>query len=79
MWRTKCHVSTGRLLLNADIFWQVFAAVLCAGLLLVAFVWASVNISRREQAKEPMGIYLGTMLMVFAFAGLSFYIAMGGH
>lgn len=65
--------------MSPDIFWQVFAAVLCAGLLLIAFVWATMNISRREQAREPMGIYLGTMVMVFAFAGVSFYIAMGGH
>ncbi len=55
------------------LFWTLFLAVLAAGILLVAFVWACLNISRREQAKEPFGIYLSTMLMVFAFLAAGLY------
>ena len=61
------------------LFWTIFSAVLCAGMLLVALVWAGVNISRREEAKESFSLYLGVVMMVFAFAGLSFYLAMGGN
>lgn len=56
-------------------FWTVFAAVLCAGLLLVMFVWACVNISRREERKESIGLYFWAMMLPIAFAGLSFMIA----
>lgn len=56
-------------------FWTVFAAVLCAGLLLVMFVWACVNVSRREQRQESLSLYLGAMLMPLGFALLSFMIA----
>ncbi len=61
-----------------SLFWTVFSAVLTAGMLLVAFVWACINISRREQAKEPLGLYLAVVVMVFAFAFGGFYLAMGG-
>lgn len=60
---------------GSTLFWTVFSAVLCSGMLLIAFVWAAVNVSRKEQAREPLGLYLATMLMVFAFAGSSFMIA----
>lgn len=30
-------------------FWTVFAAVLCAGLLLITFVWGAVAYSRHEK------------------------------
>lgn len=60
---------------QSELFWTIFSAVLCAGMLLVAFVWASVNISRREEAKEPFGLYLSVLLTVFGFAGGSFMIA----
>lgn len=56
-------------------FWTVFAAVLCAGLLIVMFVWACVNISRREERKESLGIYFWAMLLPLGFAGMSFMIA----
>lgn len=60
------------------LFWTIFSAVLCAGLLIVAFVWAAIQVGRRERATEPLGIYLWGFLLPIAFAGLSFYIAMGG-
>ena len=31
-------------------FWTIFAAVLCAGLLLITFVWGAVVYSRHEQS-----------------------------
>lgn len=30
-------------------FWTVFAAVLCAGLLLISFVWGAYSYSRHER------------------------------
>lgn len=62
-----------------DLFWPVFAAVLDAGLLLVAFVWACFHMDRREMRQESNGLYIATAMMVFAFAALSSYIAFGGH
>lgn len=31
------------------VFWDVFAGVLCAGLLLIMFVWGMVSYSRHER------------------------------
>ena len=59
-----------------NLFWTVFAAVLTAGMLLIAFVWACLNISRREQAQEPFGTYLSVVVMVFGFALISMMIAL---
>lgn len=59
-------------------FWQIFAAVLAANLLTVAFVWGCVNISRREEAKESYWLYLGVVCMTLFFCTGAMYIAMGG-
>lgn len=59
-------------------FWQVFAGVLGANLLTVGFVWACLNISRKEQRQESFGIYLSVAVMTLAFCGASLYLAFGG-
>lgn len=65
--------------MNSITFWQVFAAVLAANLLTVAFVWACINISRREQAQESIWTYLGVACMTLFFCAGSLYIAFGGQ
>jgi predicted membrane channel-forming protein YqfA (hemolysin III family) len=57
---------------DPNLFWTVFAAVLGANLLTVCFVWACINISRREERKESLGLYLGCAMMplLFLIAGL---------
>ena len=59
-------------------FWQVFAAVLAANLLTVAFVWSAIQVGRRERATEPLGVYIWGFLTPIAFCGLAMYIAFGG-
>lgn len=51
-------------------FVTVYSAVLFANLLTAGFVWAIVNLSRKEAAGEHGGnsIYLGVFLMVGFFA-----------
>ncbi|WAJ27383.1 hypothetical protein [Antarcticirhabdus aurantiaca] len=63
---------------SQTLFWTILAAVLGANLLTVTFVWCCVQVSRREQAKEHLSVYLWGFLGVFGFLGVSFYIAMGG-
>lgn len=60
-------------------FWTIFAAILSANLLTVAFVWAGVNISRREQRREPLGVYLWGLLLPLLFCGGGLYLAFGGQ
>lgn len=54
-------------------FFRLMGAVLAANMLTVAFVWAAMSYSRREQEgreKEPgVWVYLGVILMVFGFLG----------
>lgn len=60
-------------------FWTIFAAILSANLLTVAFVWAGVNISRREQRREALGVYLWGLLLPLLFCGGGLYLAFGGQ
>lgn len=83
-WKTTEEYSTHPALvycrgMSSISFWQIFGAVLAANLLTVAFVWAGVNISRREEAKEPFGLYLGVACMTLFFCAGSLYIAFGGQ
>lgn len=63
-------------------FARVFAPVLFANLCTVAFVWACVQYSKREQAgteKEPgSGGYLSTIVTVCLFLLATLYIAFYG-
>ncbi|MGN7959126.1 hypothetical protein [Agrobacterium radiobacter] len=63
---------------NSIWFFTVLGAVLAANLLTVCFVWAAVQIGRREREKEPLGYVLIGFLLPMAFCGLSAYIAFGG-
>lgn len=56
-------------------FWTLFAAVISANLLTVGFVWAVINISRREKTGEPFTAYLPMMLMPLLFCGGALLIA----
>ena len=60
----------------AETFWAVFSALLAANLLTVLFVWACVNISRKEERKEPFGTYLIAFLMPLAFLLLGLMTAL---
>ena len=57
-------------------FWTVFAGVISADLLTVMFVWSCFHISRREQSGEPLGGYIGGMLMPLLFCLFGLLIAL---
>ena len=61
-----------------NLFWQIFAAVLAANILTVAFIWAGVQVGRRERATEPLGVYIWGFLLPIFFLGGGLYIAFGG-
>lgn len=58
-------------------FFRLMGAVLAANLLTVAFVWAAMSYSRREQEgreKQPgVGVYLGVMILVFGFLAVGLF------
>lgn len=68
--------------MNPDIFWQVFAAVICANLLTALCVWGMVQYSRLERegraADTRFPIYCA-MFVPIVFAAIAVYSAMGGH
>jgi ABC-type Fe3+ transport system permease subunit len=57
-----------------DAFWMTLAAVLCANLLTVAFVYAAFSMSKLEREKKsiPAFWYLGA-LVPFLFIGLGYF------
>jgi hypothetical protein len=59
-------------------FWQIFAAVLAANLLTVAFVWSAIQVGRRERATEPLGVYIWGFVLPLAFGAGALYLALGG-
>lgn len=67
------------LLMTSVTFWQVFAAVLGANLLTVAFVWAGVQVGRRERAAEPLGVYIWGFVLPLVMCAGALYIAFGGQ
>lgn len=60
-------------------FWTVFAAVLCAGLLLVMFVWGLVTYTRHERdgtaGRSGSHGSAIALLMPLLFALISFMVA----
>lgn len=65
---------------STDLFFAVLGAVLGANLLTVSFVWAMINISKREEERRDIpSVYWAGMLMPLAFCGVSAYIAFGGQ
>jgi hypothetical protein len=64
---------TERLTLSNLNFATILAAVLGANLLTVVFVWACINISRREERKESVGVYLIGFVMPLAFFCAAMY------
>jgi len=59
------------------LFWPIFGAVLGANLLTVCFVWAAVNVSRRESAGQPIRAYMPALIMPLLFCGVALMIAFG--
>lgn len=57
------------------LFWPIFGAVLGANLLTVCFVWAAVNVSRRESAGQPIRAYMPALIMPLLFCGVALMIA----
>lgn len=61
-------------------FWTVFSAVLCAGLLLVSFVWGAYSYSRHERAgtagSRESNMPLVALLVPLAVAAFSVMIAL---
>ncbi len=62
--------------MNVDLFWPVFAGVICGNLLTVSFVWGLVQYSKHERegtaGQKGTGVYVVGLVMplVFAAAGL---------
>jgi TRAP-type C4-dicarboxylate transport system permease small subunit len=61
-------------------FWTVFAAVLCAGLLLITFVWGAYSYSRHERegtaGSRASNMPLAALLAPLVVAALSLMIAL---